>query len=233
LSQDILKKNAIERMVETLNSLEPYGDKKAIFLNCYLLMTEQMYQAVNQGRFKDGTWVMILLERFADYYFDALDQYNHKEKFTPKVWHFVHDSSDHSRMHVLQHLFLGINAHINYDLVLTLHDVISDEWCSMDESMKALRFHDHCIVNDIIAETIDEVQDKVVERYAPSMDIIDKGMGRLDEKIFEWLIRRWRGEVWKDFLKYIQCNEEKNRTLFRHSLERKVMRRARIITLRA
>lgn len=36
-------------------------------------------------------------------------------------------------------------------------------------------------MNRIIAGTVDEVQDAVLERYAPAMDLVDKLLDPLDE----------------------------------------------------
>ena len=97
----------------------------------------------------------------------------------------------------LQRLFLGVNAHINYDLVLTLIDLLRDEWSHLDEHGIAHRLSDHRKVNEIIANTIDEVQDTILEREAPALDLIDKGLGRLDEMLIAKLITAWRDRVWE------------------------------------
>ena len=51
---------------------------------------------------------------------------------------------------VLQNLLLGINAHINYDLVLTIYDMPAPEWERLTEEQRRRRFQDHCTVNVII-----------------------------------------------------------------------------------
>jgi len=223
--------SVLQRMSSQVELWEPPGDRKAIFLNCYLMMTDQMYHAIKQQRFNDGVWVGLLLERFAEYYFEALNDYLQNRTTTPIVWLHAHRTTDSNHLHVLQNLFLGINAHINYDLVLTLHDTLSKDWKDMSDEIRAQRFSDHCLVNEIIADTIDRVQDEVIERYSPSMDIVDKGLGRLDEKIFAWLIKRWRAEVWNNFQLYIKCANTDEQASFRTMLEGKVLRRAKLISL--
>lgn len=74
----------------------------------------------------------------------------------------------------VQNLQLGVNVHINYDLVLTLDDLLRPEWPDMSEEQRATRFGDYCHVNDIIGRTINDVQDQVLEPAMSAMDIVDK-----------------------------------------------------------
>lgn len=57
---------------------------------------------------------------------------------------------------------MGVNAHINYDLVLTLYEMLLDEWWQLSKQEQAYRYQDHCKVNEIIAARIDQVQDELL-----------------------------------------------------------------------
>ena len=97
------------------------GDKRQYFLSCYRLMTGNMLQAIKKRDFHDADWVERLLVRFSDYYFEALDHFEKSEP-TPPVWRTVHENCCTREMHTLQYMLMGINAHINFDLVLTIYD---------------------------------------------------------------------------------------------------------------
>ena len=157
-------------------------------------MTENMLVAIEENKFNDNEWVAQLLHRFADYYFDALTCYNCGD-VTPAVWSEVHKAAATKKLHVIQHLLLGVNAHINYDLVLSLYDMLAPEWNSLSDEMREKRYQDHCLVNATIGATIDKVQDEVVEKYAPRMNVVDRVMGRLDEMLLLKLISEWRDSV--------------------------------------
>lgn len=221
----------LDRMEVKIREWEGNNDPRSIFLSCYRLMTGNMLKGIEQGRFHDREWVMTLLHRFADYYFDALVCYDCGEEDTPEAWHYVHDVGQRKKLHVLQNLLLGINAHINYDLVLTIYDMLAPEWDQLTEEQREHRFLDHCTVNVIIAETIDRVQDEVVERHDPAMDWIDRAFGRLDEKLLSYMITRWRHEVWEQAVGLLQCECEEDREVFRQELQREVLQRARKIAL--
>jgi hypothetical protein len=66
-------------------------------------------------------------------------------------------------------LLLGVNAHINYDLVLTLVDLLEPEWKQLSAEQCQQRHSDYCHVNEIISLTIDIVQDDVLERSIPTI----------------------------------------------------------------
>jgi hypothetical protein len=187
----------ILHMQSVIQDWERQSDPRSIFLNCYCLMTGNMLTAIDQNQFKDPAWVDRLLHSFADYYFIALDHYNCSPTSAPLVWQLAHNASFEPGVTPLQKLLLGVNAHINYDLVLTLVDLLKPEWQEITEGRRIIRYKDHCMVNDVIASTIDAVQDDILEPAMPVMDIFDKLLGPLDELIISRLIARWRENVWK------------------------------------
>lgn len=130
---------------------------------------------------------------------------------------------------VIQNLILGVNAHINYDLVLAMVDMLDSEWPRLDEAVRQERYEDYCLVNDIIGETIDNVQDLVLERYDPRLDIIDKLLGPLDELLTSSLIRQWRGEVWENALRMLELTSVDERERLRIDIEAASIRKADFI----
>ena len=120
------------------------SDQRCFFLRCYALMTGNTLRAIEEGQFHDARWVSQLLHHFADYYFLALDAYECNATETPPVWRMAHDATLAPDTEVLQDLLLGINAHINYDLVLTLVDMLEPEWAGLSPEQRGQRYEDHC-----------------------------------------------------------------------------------------
>jgi hypothetical protein len=217
------KQSVIKKMEDMAQQWETQQDPRAIFLRCYSMMSANMLQALEDQRFQNSDWVSVLLHRFADYYFDALACFDCGEA-VPAVWQHVHQLSTRKKLHVLQHLLLGVNAHINYDLVLTLNDVLEQDWKELSEKERQSRYQDHVMVNTIIAETIDAVQDEVVEQYSPRMDLIDRIMGRLDERLLVGLISRWRESVWENAVRMLESQDTHQKELMRQELEQAVLK---------
>jgi hypothetical protein len=219
----MLKQSEILRqMDQQVLTWQSNQDKRHVFLNCYRMMTANMLEAVDANQFHDSEWVKKLLHRFAEYYFNALEQYERNEE-APAVWKQVHDSSCKSNLHLLQCLILGVNAHINYDLVLTLDEMLRHEWQNLSDEQKKKRFEDHCTVNDIIGSTIDAVQDEILAPADPFMRFIDKAMGRMDEYLLSIMITKWRHQVWKNAHEMMLATDQNQRESIRISVEKQVM----------
>lgn len=205
------------------------SDHRTIFLTCYMMMTRNMLAAIDQQKFKDSAWVDSLLHRFADYYFVALDAYERNPATAPSVWQLAHNATRDPHMPALQKLLLGVNAHINYDLVLTLVDLLRPEWDNLSGSQRAARYADHCHVNEVIGHTIDAVQDQVLERTAPVMDIIDRLLGPIDEMLISRLITHWRETVWRNAMRVLETNESGERARLIQRVEGEALSLGRII----
>lgn len=220
-----------DRMFAQAAAWQMAGDRRAIFLDCYARMTANMLRGIDAGRFYDGVWVEALLHRFAAYYFQALAGHEQTPDAVPAPWRLAFAAAAQPETHTLQHLFLGVNAHINYDLVLALNDLLREEWPMLSEEIRRQRHEDHSLVNRIIAETIDAVQDEVVELYTPALALLDAGLTRLDEWLIARLIARWREEVWRQGVTLVQLADPAAQEALRRETERKAEARATTILL--
>lgn len=191
----------IHKMQTQIQTWERADDDRAIFLTCYTMMTANMLRTIAEGGFNDGPWVEALTHRFAEYYFEALASYEALEK--PPVWTFTFETACNKSVHVLQNLLLGVNAHICYDLIFALADSIADEWDHLSETERQERYADYCKVNTVIGQTLDAVQDQVVEKHSRIMIAVDLAFGRLDEWMIHTLITRWRAQVWDQCAAYV------------------------------
>ena len=213
----------VARMTALVNQWEAAHDRRAIFLGCYRLMTSNMLDAIDAGRFQDDVWVSNLLHRFADYYFAALDQFDQHSPDTSAVWQLAFDATRDEDVTTLQHLLLGVNAHINFDLVFTLVDLLAPEWTELTAERRAQRHADHMLVNRIIGETIDAVQDQVIDRHSPWYNFVDKLLGPMDEWLTSRLISHWREEVWENAVCYLEASTPEERAALRQRIEQQAM----------
>lgn len=218
-----------EQMQNLIYSWKDSGDRREIFLSCYAMMTANMFSAIETSDFEDNPWVSSLLHRFAGYYFSALAAYDAEPASAPAVWQIAFNASHDPHIHVLQHLSLGVNAHINYDLVFALADLLAPEWSGLTAAQQNSRYRDHCHVNTIIYQTIDAVQDQVVELYDTGLELADKLMGPLDEWLTSRLITDWREQVWKNATHLVRSQAESDRHVILQEVERRSLERAHSI----
>ena len=213
----------LQKMIQQADTWEKSADRRYIFLRCYSMMSTNMVVAIREGKFEDSAWVSTLMQRFADYYFVALEAYENRAEHTSRVWRQAHDAAQHQELHVLQNLLLGVNAHINYDLPLSLYDCLCLDWTNLDDAQRRSRQNDHETVNAIISSTIDTVQDTVVEPASPIMAIVDRVLGRMDEWLLSQLITSWRSEVWNVAIRMLEATEEASLEDIRQEQERRVL----------
>jgi len=221
----------IQHMQSLVDGWQAAADRRASFLTCYQMMTSNMLRAIEAGEFNDPEWVYSLLHHFAGYYFNALQAYESDSPDTPAIWRQAFEATRQHDTRILQNLLLGMNAHINYDLVFTLVDMLEPEWAQLTSDERQGRYDDHCHVNTVIRRTIDAVQDTIIEPDDPWMDLADRLMGGVDEWIVARMITQWRDEVWQEAQCLLDSPSSEERCRVEQTIEDQALRRAATILL--
>ena len=167
------------------------GDRRGPFLVIYSRVTWEVGRAVEAGEFADPAWVEAYLVTFADLYRQALLSYETGELETlADPWQVAFEAAERGDCLVAQDAVLGINAHVNYDLALALSLV------GVDPDREA-KYADHCAVNDVLRQLVDEVQDRLAARYAPGIATVDESLGRFDEVLSYVALAEGRDSAWR------------------------------------
>jgi len=222
----------ISQMQSLIQQWEQTSDDKVLFLRCYLMMTNNVLTAINQQEFNDPAWVNKVLDHFADYYFVALQEYERDPASAPMVWQLAHNAARDPKITPLQKMLVGINAHVSYDLVLNLVDLLRPEWNNLSEEQRTSRYADHCRINEVIGRTVDTVQDQVLEPAMPIMDIIDKLLGPIDELLLSRLIAHWRETVWHNVSRLLDLSGTQEQAQLILQIEQAALKTNEIICLR-
>jgi Family of unknown function (DUF5995) len=217
-------------MLQLLDGWAATGDGRCAFLECYSMMTASMRSALATGEFLDPPWVDQLLEHFAVRYFDAVDAFE-RDGSGPRPWVVAFTAASDPDRPVLQQLLLGINAHINHDLVLVLVDLLDGVWIDGGVELQSRRRQDFEEVNRVIARTVDQVQDGVVERRSAAMRVLDVVLGPVDEWTAGRLLNRWRARVWTDACSILSNPDPGTRAAQVAEVERRATRRAQRLLL--
>jgi hypothetical protein len=164
------------------------GDRNAYFAALYGLMTASVRDGVTRGRFRDPARMERLACHFAGRYLSALDRYERHEP-APRCWTVAFHASRESRPIILQHLMLGMNAHINFDLGISAAEVAAGA------GLDAVR-QDFLEINAVLAELLEDVQDRIAS-VSPWMGILDLAGGRKDETYVNFSMTRARDAAWQ------------------------------------
>jgi hypothetical protein len=183
--------DVLERLTALEEVLRERADRRAVFLTVYSRMTRAIRDRVDAGRFRDPEWMRRYTVAFADYYRQAFLAFERGRLGTvPAPWRVAFDTAVEGAGLVVQDAFLGINAHINYDLALTLIDVGID-------ADRAAKRADHRAVNDVLRRLVDAQQDALAELYAPGVAEIDATFGRFDEAFALFGMTEGREKAWR------------------------------------
>ncbi len=116
------------------------------FNDTYYIITKNVYKVFGKQYFSDETAMVALDINFAQYYFDALRDYS-EHKLSAGAWTVLFNSSPLNQHYQFMYMALGINAHVNNDLPLSLHSSVSPNF-------EADFFKVDKIIGDSLAEVI-------------------------------------------------------------------------------
>jgi hypothetical protein len=180
--------DAHDRLRDLESRLRAAGDRRAVFLTIYTRMTAIVRAAIADGRFADPGWMRRYTVTFADYYRRAFLAFERGDLgAVPDPWRVAFGTAVEGTALVAQDAFLGINAHINYDLALTLRDV------GLDPD-RARKHADHRRIDDVLAGLVDAQQEALADLYAPGLQSVDASLGRFDERLS--LVSMTGGRAW-------------------------------------
>jgi hypothetical protein len=152
------------------------SSRLGFFATLYRNVTIKVKEGIAAGAFKDGARMEEFDVTFANRYLDALHSFRASQP-TSKCWLVAFQLASGWRPIILQHLLVGMNAHINFDLGIAAQAVApGSELASLE--------HDFNVINGILAGMIDKVQTDISE-VSPWI----RFLGRIDPSGQDALIR--------------------------------------------
>ena len=125
-------------------------DGSGYFPALYSRVTERIGASIAKGTFDDGPRLDLFATRFASHYLVAASDHPHG----PKCWQASWNVAGDQRLLIVQHLLLGINAHVNYDLPRAVVEIADERG-----DLLSIR-RDFDTVNDVLAQTyVDVIRD--------------------------------------------------------------------------
>ena len=176
------------RMDEIVEECKSKQSRIGYFAILYRQVTRRIKKGILAGEFEDNPRMEILDVLFAKRFIDAYDQWNGSLKST-ECWRLGFEASKDSKHLVLQHLFLGINAHINLDLGIAAAETMADKDLVEIQG-------DFNQINAILAERVDGVKANI-SKVSPVFGwLIPLAKGR-DEMLLNFSIQVARNGAWK------------------------------------
>src|SRR6185295_15365754 len=104
---------------------------------------------------------------------------------------------------VFQDMLLGLNAHINYDLAYGIYLNLKEFDDGRDHLLLPRRKFDHDQVNNILVNTIPQVEEVLTRDYGGDLRFLGKLAGNLDEVLSRVGLKYYRERVWWNAISYL------------------------------
>ncbi len=181
----------IAQVVERLDGIIAWSRERSsrlgYFPALYRKVTVAVSNEIERGTFDDGHRMARLDVVFANRYLAAIDAYR-EGRPTTQAWAFAFTAAERWWPIVLQHLLLGINAHINLDLgIAAARSVEPGEL----PDLKA----DFDRINGILAGLVAEVRDELAEIW-PVLGLFNAVLGRTQTTLINFSMERARDRAW-------------------------------------
>ena len=159
------------------------ADAGGYFPALYARATRRVIDDAVAGRFVDGPRMATFVARFAGRYHDARAD----PSTAARCWQGSFDVAGDASLLIVQHLLLGINAHVNFDLPQTVVGLVDG-----GAELGAIR-PDFDAVNAILAVTYDDVMGDLGRVTRWTSKAAAGGGGR----IFNFSLRAARDQAWR------------------------------------
>jgi hypothetical protein len=155
--------NSIDDVLAALRIIIQWGEQNqsplGYFPSLYYRMTKAVRDAINQGVFENGARMERLDVLFARRYFEAYNAWQAGQPVT-QSWQTAFEATRNPDITVMQHLILGVNAHINLDLgIAAAHTRPKD-------AIYGLR-GDFDKINDVISSLVESEQERIANVWLP------------------------------------------------------------------
>jgi hypothetical protein len=193
----------IVRMQALLESLQAADDPRQYFHATYLRTTIAVAKAIRGGGFADPSWAERWDVTFANLYLDALEAATSGRQPT-RPWQIAFGAP--RDLPALNHVLLGMNAHINFDLPQALIAVITDEEFD-DPDLVAKREEDHRAIDRVLAARVAAEDDELVSVSGPG-SVLNRLLRPLNRRGSQRFLRESREKVWANAITLSQARRE-------------------------
>jgi hypothetical protein len=219
-----LQTNSINEVIKLLDEIVSESERNSnplgYFAALYRNVTIKVKEGIQNNFFDDGPRMEKLDIVFAKRYLDAYWAWQKNEPVT-QSWQKAFELSKNYRPIVLQHLLIGMNAHINLDLGIAAAEV------SRNSNIGDLET-DFKKINDILSSLVHEVQNDLAEMW-PTLRKILQITGKADDFLVDFSMKLARDGAWK-FAQIIAKTPENEIDKLLKQRDAKIAEKAGLIT---
>jgi len=114
----------LDQIINELRAVTDLAEREAsrigYFAALYTRVTTAVTRGIRAGFFKDGPQMERLDVAFANLYLDAVGRHRRHERGIRAAWRVAFDTAARPEATLLQHIYLGMNAHLLVDLPIAV-----------------------------------------------------------------------------------------------------------------
>lgn len=202
----------IEQLDIILKDSIASGSRMGYFTALYKRVTVAVKTKIDEGFFDDNPRMERLDVIFANRYLLAYHHYKSGDACSMS-WETAFNATSWWSPLVIQHLFVGMNAHISLDLGLAASETEPNDIESLHNDFNK--------INDVLGSLVDEVESEIASIFWP-LKPIDWILGNADEKIAKFGMGIARDAAWKVAVDYSAINNEREREEYLKARDSKV-----------
>ena len=198
---------SIDTVVESLDKIITTSLERSntlgYFPALYRRVTLEVKTAIEESRFDNAERMEKLVIIFAGRYIDAYKNYINT-KTCCRSWYIAFNNAQNPSLTVLQHLLLGMNAHISLDLGIAAAEAAKNDPLSIKS--------DFILINKILGDKINDTQSRLTRIFTP-LGLIDRLLGSIDEKLSLFSISYARDKAWAQVLELSLADESRKQQI--------------------
>lgn len=193
----------IERLSEIVAWSIENRSRAGYFAAMYRKVTVAVRQGIVDGHFSDGQTMARFDRIFAQRYVDAFEAWRAGGQ-PSAAWQVAFDATGQRRLLILQHLLIGMNAHINLDLGIAAAEV------APGHAIHGLK-RDFDAINVVLAGLIDDFEDDI-GGLSPWIGWLERFGGRTDDELIRFSLNVARAKAWQMALDLAAAPDPGSRT---------------------
>lgn len=177
----------LQQLDQIIFTCRKESSRLGFFATLYRNVTIKVKEGIAAGVFEDGPRMERLDVAFANRYLAALESFRHDEPLS-SCWRVAFQTAANYWPLIIQHLLIGMNAHINFDLGIAAAGI------APGPELSALR-GDFDRINNILGGMILKVRADVAE-LSPWIKFLDQLAPTAEDRIINFSLNKARASAW-------------------------------------
>ena len=177
----------LQQLDQIIFTCRKESSRLGFFATLYRNVTIKVKEGIAAGVFEDGPRMERLDVAFAGHYLAALQSFRQNEPLS-NCWRVAFQTAANFWPLIIQHLLIGMNAHINFDLGIAAAET------APGPKLTALR-EDFDRINNILGGMILKVRSEV-EELSPWIKFLDQLAPTAEDRIINFSLDKSRASAW-------------------------------------